>query len=166
MTPKSIFFTFLQFNFLTLIFMDLNKAQVIGRVTSDVELKTTPNGQNVTSFSVATNRNWVDGSWMKQEQAEFHNIVIWGKLAEIASQYLQKWKKVFLEWRLQTRAWEAQDWTKRYKTEIIADNMIMLDSAWAPNQSPAETMGNNETPAIKKTEPKKEEEINIADIPF
>lgn len=146
--------------------MDLNKAQIIWRVTSDVELRTTPNGQNVTSFSVATNRTWVDWSWMKQEQAEFHNVVIWGKLAEIASQYLQKWKRVFLEWRLQTRAWEAQDGTKRYKTEIIADNMIMLDSAWAPSQSSTETMGNNETPAIKKTEPKKEEEINIEDIPF
>ncbi len=146
--------------------MDLNKSQVIWRVTSDVELKTTPNGQNVTSFSVATNRTWVDWSGMKQEQAEFHNIVIWGKLAEIASQYLQKWKRVFLEWRLQTRSWEAQDGTKRYKTEMIADNMIMLDSAGVPNQSSTETMWNNETPAIKKTEPKKEEEINIEDIPF
>ncbi len=147
--------------------MDLNKAQVIWRVTSDVELKTTPNGQNVTSFSVATNRTWVDWSGMKQEQAEFHNIVIWGKLAEIASQYLQKWKRVFLEWRLQTRTWEAQDWTKRYKTEMIADNMIMLDSNSGASINPTDTSSSsNDTPAIKKTEPKKEEEINIEDIPF
>jgi single-strand DNA-binding protein len=146
--------------------MDLNKSQVIWRVTSDVELKTTPNGQNVTSFSVATNRTWVDGSGMKQEQAEFHNIVIWGKLAEIASQYLQKWKRVFLEWRLQTRSWEAQDGTKRYKTEMIADNMIMLDSAWSTPPSNDVSTSENQTPAIKKTEPKKEEEINIEDIPF
>lgn len=146
--------------------MDLNKAQVIWRVTSDVELKTTPNGQNVTSFSVATNRSWVDGSWMKQEQAEFHNVVIWGKLAEIASQYLQKWKRVFIEWRLQTRTWEAQDWSKRYKTEIIGDNMIMLDSAWSAPVSSEATNSENQTPAIKRTEPKKEEEINIEDIPF
>ena len=146
--------------------MDLNKAQVIWRVTSDVELKTTPNGQNVTSFSVATNRNWVDGSGMKQEQAEFHNVVIWGKLAEIASQYLQKWKRVFLEWRLQTRTWEAQDGSKRYKTEIIADNMIMLDSAGSAPVSTEATSSENQTPAIKRTEPKKEEEINIEDIPF
>lgn len=146
--------------------MDLNKAQIIWRVTSDVELRTTPNGQNVTSFSVATNRNWVDGSGMKQEQAEFHNVVIWGKLAEIASQYLQKWKRVFLEWRLQTRAWEAQDGSKRYKTEIIADNMIMLDSAWSTPGVSEVSSSENQTPAIKRTEPKKEEEINIEDIPF
>ncbi|NDK08629.1 single-stranded DNA-binding protein [Candidatus Gracilibacteria bacterium] len=147
--------------------MDLNKAQVIGRVTSDVELRTTPNGQNVTSFSVATNRSWVDGSGMKQEQAEFHNIVIWGKLAEIASQYLQKGKRVFVEGRLQTRAWEAQDGTKRYKTEIIGDNMIMLDSNTGGAVAQSDTSSSsNDTPAIKKTEPKKEEEINIEDIPF
>jgi len=148
--------------------MDLNKAQVIWRVTSDVELRTTPNGQNVTSFSVATNRSWVDGSGMKQEQAEFHNIVIWGKLAEIASQYLQKGKRVFVEGRLQTRAWEAQDGTKRYKTEIIGDNMIMLDSNTSGAVAPTTdtSSSSNDTPAIKKTEPKKEEEINIEDIPF
>lgn len=146
--------------------MDLNKAQIIWRVTSDVELRTTPNGQNVTSFSVATNRNWVDGSGMKQEQAEFHNVVIWWKLAEIASQYLQKWKRVFIEWRLQTRTWEAQDGSKRYKTEIIGDNMIMLDSAWSTPWVSEASSSENQTPAIKRTEPKKEEEINIEDIPF
>lgn len=146
--------------------MDLNKAQIIGRLTSDIELRTTPNGQNVTSFSVATNRNWTDWSGMKQEQAEFHNIVLWWKLAEIASQYLQKWKRVFIEWRLQTRAWEAQDGSKRYKTEIIWDNMIMLDSGWAPSVWSDSPSFDNATPAVKKTESKKEEEINIEDIPF
>ena len=70
--------------------MDLNKAQVIGNVTQDIELKQTPNGQNVTSFSVATNRSWTDSSGNKQEQTEFHNIVLWGKLAEIAGQYITK----------------------------------------------------------------------------
>ena len=97
--------------------MDLNKAQIIGRITQELELKQTPNGQNVVSFSVATNRNWTDNSWMKQEQVEFHNVVLWWKLAEIADQYLNKWSKVFIEWRIQTRSWEAQDWTKRYKTK-------------------------------------------------
>ncbi len=146
--------------------MDLNKCQIIWRVTSDVELRTTPNGQNVTSFSVATNRNWVDSSGMKQEQAEFHNIVLWGKLAEIASQYLQKWKRTYIEWRLQTRTWEAQDGSKRYKTELIGDNMIMLDSMGSAPVTNEATSGENQTPAIKKSEPKKEEEINIEDIPF
>ncbi len=149
--------------------MDLNKAQIIGRLTNDIELRTTPNWQSVTSFSVATNRNWTDSSGMKQEQAEFHNVVLWWKLAEIASQYLQKWKRLYIEWRLQTRNWEAQDWTKRYRTEIIWDNMIMLDSlwsSWAWTWNESNYSNENETPVVKKTESKKEEEINIEDIPF
>lgn len=145
--------------------MDLNKVQIIWRITQDIELKQTPNGQNVTSLSIATNRNWTDSSWMKQENAEFHSVVLWGKQAEIAAQYLQKWKRVYIEWRLQTRTWEAQDWTKRYKTEIVWENMIMLDSKdstwYSENQeSPVSTQ------TVKKTSPKKEEEISIEDIPF
>jgi single-strand DNA-binding protein len=70
--------------------MDLNRAQIIGNITQDLELKQTPNGQSVVSFSVATNRSWTDSSGVKQEQAEFHNIVLWGKLAEIAAEYLSK----------------------------------------------------------------------------
>lgn len=147
--------------------MDLNKAQIIGRITQELELKQTPNGQNVVSFSVATNRNWTDNSWMKQEQVEFHNVVLWWKLAEIADQYLNKWSKVFIEWRIQTRSWEAQDWTKRYKTEIVWENMIMLDSKsdsdWF-SQSSNDSMNNSA--AVKKSTPKAEEEISIEDIPF
>lgn len=144
--------------------MDLNKVQVIGNITQDIELKQTPNGQNVVSFSVATNRNWTDSSWTRQEQTEFHNIVLWWKLAEIANEYLAKWKKVYVEWRLQTRNWEAQDWTKRYKTEIIWENMIMLDrkSDWENNHSSY----SNSAPAVSKSKPKNEEEISIEDIPF
>ncbi|MDR0771567.1 MAG: single-stranded DNA-binding protein [Candidatus Peribacteria bacterium] len=70
--------------------MDLNRAQIIGNITQDLELKQTPNGQSVVSFSVATNRSWTDSSGVKQEQAEFHNVVLWGKLAEIAAEYLSK----------------------------------------------------------------------------
>lgn len=145
--------------------MDLNKVQVIGNITQDIELKQTPNGQNVVSFSVATNRNWTDSSWTRQEQTEFHNIVLWWKLAEIANEYLAKWKKVYVEWRLQTRNWEAQDWTKRYKTEIIWENMIMLDrkSDWDNNNHSSYS---NNTPAVSKSKPKNEEEISIEDIPF
>lgn len=146
--------------------MDLNKAQIIGRITQDLELKQTPNGQNVMSFSVATNRNWTDASWIKQEQVEFHNVVLWWKLSEIANQYLGKWKKIFIEWRIQTRSWEAQDGTKRYKTEIVWENMIMLDSKseWESNYWSNEWM--NKSPAIKKANPKDEEEISVEDIPF
>jgi len=155
--------------------MDLNKVQLIWNITQDIELKQTPNGQNVCSFSVATNRNWTDGAWIKQEVAEFHNIVLWGKLAEIAWQYLHKWKKIYIEWRLQTRSWEAQDWTKRYKTEIVWENMIMLDwNKWgdnfwnkvSDNWNYTSSSENNTSGAIKKTSPKKEEEISIEDIPF
>ena len=145
--------------------MDLNKAQVIGRITQDLELKQTPNGQNVLSFSVATNRNWVDWSGNKQEQVEFHNVVLWGKLAEIAMQYCWKWRRVFIEGRLQTRTWEAQDWTKRYKTEIVWENMIMLDSKNENTESNSFS-NENASPAIRKSSPKQEEEISIEDIPF
>ncbi|MCP4523724.1 MAG: single-stranded DNA-binding protein [Candidatus Gracilibacteria bacterium] len=148
--------------------MDLNKAQIIGRITQDLELKQTPNGQNVCSFSIATNRNWTDSSGMKQEQVEFHNVVLWGKLSEIAAQYLGKGRKVFIEGRLQTRSWEAQDGTKRYRTEIVGENMIMLDGKSddsQTNNSPHSTSTNN-SPAVKRATPKKEEEISVEDIPF
>ena len=147
--------------------MDLNKVQLIWRITQDIELKQTPNGQYVTSFSLATNRGWIDNNWMRQEQTEFHTIILWGKLAEIASQYLTKWRQVYIEWRLQTRNWEAQDWTKRYKTEIIWENLIMLGSKSdnVPDYSSSDSY-QNDTPAVKKSTPKVEEEISIEDIPF
>lgn len=146
--------------------MDLNKAQIIGRITQDLELKQTPNGQNVVSFSVATNRNWTDSSGMKQEQVEFHNVVLWGKLAEIADQYVSKWSRIFIEWRIQTRSWEAQDGSKRYKTEIVWENMIMLDSKWDSESFNSSDNISNSSPAVKKSTPKDEEEISIEDIPF
>lgn len=152
--------------------MDLNKAQIIGNVTQDIEVKQTPNGQNVTSFGIATNRRWTDSSGNQQEQTEFHNVVFWGKQAEIAGQYINKWDKLFVEGRLQTRNWEAQDGTKRYRTEIVWENMIMLwwrRDGWWQWSAPApfkktETM--NQTPAVKNKAPKQEEEISIEDIPF
>jgi single-strand DNA-binding protein len=106
--------------------MDLNKVMLIGNVTQDPEVRTTPQGQNVCSFSVATNRTWTDQSGQRQSKAEFHNIVAWRKLADICAQYLQKGKKIYVEGHLQTRNWLAQDGNKKYRTEIIADNMIML----------------------------------------
>ena len=151
--------------------MDLNKAQVIGNITQDIELKQTPNGKNVTSFSIATNRSWNDSEGNKQEQSEFHNIVLWWKLAEIAGQYVTKWQKVFIEWRLQTRNWEAQDGSKRYRTEIVWENLIMLGRKedWKTPANFAKTEPshlNNPTPAVKKVTPQPEDEISIEDIPF
>lgn len=107
--------------------MDLNRAMIIGNMTRDPEVRTTANGQSVCSFGVATNRVWTDAAGQKQTQAEFHNIVAWGKLAEICGQYLSKGRKVYIEGRIQTREWEAQDGAKRNRTEIVAENMIILD---------------------------------------
>jgi len=105
--------------------MNLNKALIIGRITKDPEGRTTPSGKAVTTFSVATNKFWTDASGTKQEATEYHNIVVWGKLAEIAAQYLVKGQEVFVEGRLQTRSWEGKDGIKRYTTEIIGDNLQM-----------------------------------------
>jgi len=143
--------------------MDLNKVQVIGNITRDIELKETPNGMKVTNFGVATNRNWTDGNGMRQEQTEFHNIVLWGKLAEIAGEYLTKGQKVYIEWRLQTRNWEAQDGSKRYTTEIVWENMIMLGGRWGDTPAGAPAWA---APTTKQADPSKEEEISIEDIPF
>ncbi len=99
---------------------------IIGNVTADPESRSTGEGLNVCSFSVATNLVWTDKSGQKQQRPEFHNVVSWRKLADICAQYLKKGKKVYIEGRLQTHNWQGQDGVKRYKTEIIADNMIML----------------------------------------
>ncbi|PKL37030.1 single-stranded DNA-binding protein [Candidatus Peregrinibacteria bacterium HGW-Peregrinibacteria-1] len=107
--------------------MSLNRVQLIGNLTADPEMKQIPSGQMVTTFSLATNRTWTDDSGQKQSKVEFHNLVAWGKLAEICGQYLKKGGKAFVEGRLQTRDWEGQDGVKRYRTEVVLENMIMLD---------------------------------------
>lgn len=107
--------------------MSLNKVQLIGNLTRDPEMKQIPGGQVVSTFGIATNLTWTDSSGQKQTKVEFHNIVAWRKLAEICGQYLKKGSKCYIEGRLQTRDWEGEDGVKRYRTEIVADNMIMLD---------------------------------------
>lgn len=145
--------------------MNLNKAMIIGNLTRDPEVKTTPSGQSVTSFSVATNRVWTNAQGQKQEAVEYHNIVAWGKLAEICGQYLNKGKKIYVEGRLQTRDWQGQDGVKRYRTEIITENMIMLDRGGAPNASHPTTPA-AETPSEEQSEEPQEEEIKVENIPF
>src|SRR3989338_3520273 len=103
--------------------MNFNKAFVLGNVTRDPELRRTPSGQAVTSFGLATNRVWKDQSGEQKQQAEFHNIVMWGRLAEISSQYLKKGSLVFVEGRLQTRSWQDQQGQKKYRTEIVGETM-------------------------------------------
>src|SRR3954466_9503681 len=103
--------------------MYLNKALVIGNLTRDPEMKALPSGIQVASFSVATNRVWKDKSGVKQESADFHNVVVFGRQAEIVSQYLKKGASVLVEGRMQTRSWDAQDGQKKYRTEIVADRV-------------------------------------------
>ncbi|MDP3900453.1 MAG: single-stranded DNA-binding protein [bacterium] len=120
--------------------MNLNRAQVIGNATRDPEVRTTPSGQTVASFAVATNLRWTDASGQSQEKVEFHNIVAWRRLGEICGQYVKKGRQLFVEGRLQTRDWTGQDGVRRYRTEIVADNVILLGS-------PAGSQGGSFRPA-------------------
>lgn len=106
----------------------LNKVQLIGNLTRDPELRYTPQGTAVCTFGVATNRQWTTESGEKKEDAEFHRIVSWTKLAELCAQLLNKGRKVFVEGRLQTRTWTGQDEMQRTTTEIVISEMIILDS--------------------------------------
>ena len=139
--------------------MDLNRSTLLGRLTRDPEVRTTPNGNNVANFSIATGRVWTDKAGNKQEKSEFHNCVVWGKLADIAGQYLKKATRIYAEGRLETRSWDGQDGVKRYRTEIIVDNFIMLDGP-RNNQSSQSNTGNDAPP------PADDEEIKVEDIPF
>ena len=152
----------------------LNRAMIIGNATKDPEMRYTPNGQAVTSFSVATNRRWTNrDSGETQEQVEFHEVVVWGKMAENVSQFVKKGAPVYVEGRLQTRSWEGQDGAKRQKTEIVAENVIALGRRG--EGAPRSTSGDeNPVDEIAKPEKKSEddvtkpetEEIDIDEIPF
>lgn len=107
----------------------VNKVILIGRLGRDPEVRSTPSGQPVTNFTMATNRVYNDREGNRQEQTEWHNIVCWGRQAEIAGQYLTKGRQVYIEGRLQTRSWEdRQSGEKRYRTEVICENFQMLGS--------------------------------------
>ena len=158
--------------------MDLNKVMIIGRLTRDPELKTTPNGASVCQLGIATNYVYTNQqTGQKVEQVEYHNITLWRKLAEIANQYLKKGRRVYIEGRLQTRSWDAQDGSKRYKTDIIADNMIMLDGGQgagagnntsSPLSAPAEPLdaSNQKFPEEELPTIQQGNDINVEDIPF
>lgn len=158
--------------------LNLNRIEVIGNLTRDPELRFTPTNQAVASFAIATNRRYRDqaGNWV-DSPPEYHEIVVWGQLAERCNQVLHKGERIYVSGRLQTRSWEAQDGSKKYKTEVVADSIIGPDqvnknmgggdasygsheegSAPAPKAAPA--------PAKKAAAPAADEEINIDDIPF
>lgn len=111
----------------------LNKATLIGNLTRDPELRFTPQGAAVCTFGVATNRQWTTESGEKKEDVEFHRIVAWNKLAELCAQLLAKGRKVYVEGRLQTKSWNAQDGAQRTTTEIVISSMIILDSKRGPS---------------------------------
>ncbi len=155
--------------------MDLNKVMIIGRLTRDPEVRTIPSGQSVATFSVATSRTWKDQSGQQQSQTEYNNVVAWRRLAEICSQYLRKGRQVYIEGHLQTRSWEDQAGVKKYRTEIVADNMIMLGpnpggatpmAAPAPAAGPSALQSSDNATPPPPTPADGEETINVEDIPF
>ncbi|HTY40113.1 MAG TPA: single-stranded DNA-binding protein [Candidatus Paceibacterota bacterium] len=157
--------------------MNINKVFVLGRVTADPQLRTTPGGQSVSSFSVATNRMWKDKAGARQEDTEFHNIVVWGRQAEVATQFLKKGATVFIEGRLQTRTWQDKQNQTRKTTEIICEQLQL---------GPRPTAGGGQAPAdfpsgkgnVKEAEPAQaapaeeiptvdlEDDIKMDDLPF
>jgi single-strand DNA-binding protein len=159
--------------------MYLNKAIVIGNLTRDPELRSLPSGIQVTSFSLATNRVWKDKSGARQESADYHNIVVFGRQAETAAQYLKKGSSVLIEGRMQTRSWDAADGQKKYRTEIVADRVQFgnrpsgAGGAGAPAGAAGGSKGgdNQASGKVDKAEgidtiEYPEEEINPEDIPF
>jgi len=163
--------------------MNLNKALILGRLTRDPEQRSLPSGKEVSNFGIATNRIWTDReSGEKKEQTEFHNVVAFGKLAEICNQYLSKGQLILIEGRIQTHSWEDQNGNKRTRTEIIAENMQMGPRASeASNQTqkelevPVEDIDESikkessaKSGKSKKSNKSEEEneEIDVEDIPF
>lgn len=156
--------------------MYINKAIIYGNLTKEPELKSLASGMQVCEFSVATNRVWKDKNGVRQESVDYHNIVVFGRQAELIKQYLHKGSGVFVEGRIQTRSWDAQDGTKRYRTEIVADRIQFGPKSLTQNQGSSyeKDLGsdkkdgsniNNEVgqnPTIEYPE----EEINSEDIPF
>ncbi len=104
----------------------LNKVMIIGRLGRDPEMRYTPSGRPVTSFSVATTRTWMNADGERREETEWFNVVAWAQLAEICKQHLSKGSQVYVEGRLQTRSWEDPDGKKHYRTELVANEMILL----------------------------------------
>lgn len=129
--------------------MNLNRAIIVGRVTNEPEKRALPSGQSVATFGVATNRVWYDNERNKKEEAQFHNIVAFGKLADTASQYVQKGALVLIEGRIQYRSWDGKDGQKHYRTEILVENLQLGPRASGQGNAPLQAQG-----ASSKKEPK------------
>lgn len=136
----------------------LNKVMLIGNVGRDPEMRYLQSGEAVTTFSVATNRRWNGADNQPHEETEWHNVVAWRKLAEQCNEYLSKGRKVYIEGRLQTRSWDGPDGQKRYRTEVVASTMIMLDQR---DQRPREG-----GPDDRDGTPGDDNTIDLDDTPF
>jgi single-strand DNA-binding protein len=148
--------------------MNINKALIAGRLTKDPVVRTTQTGQTVAQFSIATSEKWKDKQGQKQEKATFHNIVVWGRLAEIAGQYLTKGQECYIEGRIETRDYTGKDGIKRYVTEIVGNNLQMGNkpqgyAAPAPT-APSTPAKEEEIPTINLDEDPNE--VKIEDVPF
>lgn len=148
--------------------MDLNKVFIVGRLTADPQLKTISTGQQVVNFGVATNRIWTDKNGAKQKTVEFHNVVAWGRQAEIVSQFLSKGSLILVEGRLQTRTWQNQQGQNQRTTEIIGER-IQLGPRTAiqsgQNQNRETTVNNRQMEELPEIDIN-EEEIKAEDLPF
>ena len=143
----------------------LNKVQLIGNLTRDPELRYTPTGAAVCTIGLATNRAWTTEAGEKKEETEFHRVVAWNKLAELCSQLLVKGRKIYVEGRLRTNAWKTTDGQPRTTTEVVIEDMIILDSRRPDTETPVTTIAQ---PDVKKPEEKEKssEQVNPDDIPF
>ncbi len=143
--------------------MNFNKVVLLGRIASDIEMRSTTTGQSVCTFRLATNRVWKDKSGERKEDSQFHNIVLWGKQAENASQFLGKGSLVLIEGRLQNRSWEDKTGNKRYITEIIGENFQMGPRSGEAPRTPIQKDKkiDEDIPVIEDGD-----EIDIKDIPF
>ncbi len=152
--------------------MYLNKAIVIGNLTRDPELRSLPSGIKVCSFSLATNRVWKDKNGAKQESADYHNVVVFGRQAETVAQYMKKGSSMLVEGRMQTRSWDDKEGNKKYRTEIVADRtQFGPRGGAAPSGGSSSTDGASKGPAGSGPEEMDsieypEEDINPEDIPF
>jgi single-strand DNA-binding protein len=148
----------------------LNRAQVIGNLTRDPEVRSLPSGQSVTNFAVATNRRWKDKDGNYKEDTQYHEVAVWGRLGELASQMLSKGKKVYIEGRLSTSSWEGNDGAKRQRTEIVAENFIPLSPKDGSGFDVAAAIEGEDQPEKKETKKSSSkesaDEINLDDIPF
>lgn len=143
--------------------MYLNKVTIIGNITKDPELKALPTGTKVASISVATNRTWKDTQGAKQESVEFHNVVAFGKQAEVIAQYCKKGSQILIEGRIQTRSWDATDGTKKYRTEVILEGFQFGNKSSTAEKPVTETTTKAEDVGTVEYP---EEDIDLENIPF